>query len=150
MDRSHLPAVKSLRLDPAHMAGMQSHVHACLPLEACGLLAGSAGVVEAVLPVRNAAASPVRFRMDPIEQLRALDWIESQGLELVGIFHSHPAGPDTPSATDVAEAAYAVVYIIWSYAQGNWKADGYWIYDGRFSAVQLYVADGESGSTRSA
>ena len=142
--------MRSLRLGTAQMAEMRSHVEACLPHEGCGLLAGSAGVVEAVLPVRNAAGSPVKFRMDPIEQLHALDWIDSRGLDLVGIFHSHPTGPDAPSATDVAEAAYEVVHIIWSYSQGDWKANGYWIHNGRASAVQLSVADRESGSTRSA
>jgi proteasome lid subunit RPN8/RPN11 len=31
---------------------------------------------------------------------------EEQGLELVAIYHSHPAGPEEPSATDVAHALY--------------------------------------------
>jgi len=117
-------------------------VDACLPLEACGLLAGAADVVREVLPVANQIQSPARFRMDPMEQLRAFDWIESHGLELLGIFHSHPAGPDRPSTTDIAEAAYRVVQVIWSRAQGVWEANGYWIEDGRISDVELYTATG--------
>ncbi len=87
-----------------------------VPLEACGLLAGRNGSVKKVLPVRNQAQSPVRFVMDPYEQLQAFEWIDSQELELVGIFHSHPAGPETVSATDIREAAYEVVHLVWSRA----------------------------------
>ena len=36
------------------------------------------------------------------------------GSMLIGIFHSHPAGPETASVTDIAEAAYEVVSVIWS------------------------------------
>jgi len=35
--------------------------------------------------VRNQAQSPVRFVMDPYEQLHAFDWIDSNGLDLVGM-----------------------------------------------------------------
>ncbi len=96
--------------------------------------------MQEVLPVRNAARSPVRFRMDPAEQLRAFDWMQSNGLDLLGIFHSHPAGPDVPSPTDIAESAYTVVQLIWSYAQGAWKVRGFWIENGRLSDVKLDAA----------
>ncbi len=121
---------------------MQAHLEACLPLEACGLLSGSGGLVQEVIPVRNAAQSPVRFRMDPVEQLNALEEIEAHDQELVGIFHSHPAGPEHPSPTDVAEAAYEAVYVIWSHARGAWEARAFWIEHGLISEVQLSIADG--------
>ena len=46
------------------------------PLEACGLLAGRGKRVEKMIGVKNQAQSPVRFVMDPYEQLHAFDWIE--------------------------------------------------------------------------
>ena len=79
-------------------------------LVAC--LAGKTDQVEKVILVRNQAQSPVRFVMDPYEQLEAFNWIEFHGLRPVGIFHSHPAGPETASATDIAEAAYEVIYYL--------------------------------------
>ena len=122
---------------------MRTYVQACVPLEACGLLAGTAGVVSKVIPVANQARSTVRFRMDPSEQLRAFDWMDANGLELLGIFHSHPAGPDRPSATDVAEAAYPAVYLIWSRREASWNLKGYWIEEQRVMEVGLVIADGE-------
>ena len=66
-------AVKVLKIQPVHWQSMHRHVKAQAPLEVCGLLAGKQNVVEAVLKVRNAEQSPVRFRMDPEEQLNALE-----------------------------------------------------------------------------
>ena len=118
---------------------MLRHVTEHIPLEACGLLAGKNGQVERVIPVRNQAQSPVRFVMDPNEQLQAFEWIDSQGLDLVGIFHSHPAGPETVSATDIAEAAYEVVQVILSRIDNNWRMRGFWIENGQVREVILLL-----------
>jgi proteasome lid subunit RPN8/RPN11 len=119
---------------------MIRHIEEHAPLEACGLLAGKNDRVEKVILVRNQAQSPARFVMDPYEQLQAFEWIESQELDLVGIFHSHPAGPEIASATDIAEAAYEVVQIIWSRPNGAWKARGFWIEKGRVTEITLMIS----------
>jgi len=118
---------KILKMQSTHWQSMHSYVVEQTPFEACGLLAGKGDAVEAVLKMRNAEQSPVRFRMDPQEQLNAFEWIEANGLNLVGIFHSHPSGPETASATDIAEATYEVVHVIWSRSNDTWIARGFWI-----------------------
>jgi len=120
---------------------MRRHVRREAPLETCGLLAGKEARVEAVLPARNAAQSPVRFRMEPREQWHAFRWIEDQGLELLGVYHSHPAGPHQPSPTDVEEALYPVVHVIWALRAGKWQARGYWIESRQVSEVTLEVVN---------
>lgn len=120
---------------------MLDHVHQQIPLEACGLLAGTNDRVEKIIPVRNQAQSPVRFVMDPHEQLKAFDWIESSGRHLLGIFHSHPAGPESLSHTDIAEAAYEVIHIVWSRKESQWQARGFWIENGRASEVPLQIVE---------
>ena len=115
------------------------HVNNHAPLEACGLLAGKNDQVEKVLFVQNQAQSPVRFVMDPYKQLKAFDWIDDSGLDLVAIFHSHPAGPETASPTDIAEAAYEVVHVICSQKSGQWKLRGFWIEDGNSTEVTLQI-----------
>ena len=122
---------------------MRRHVERQAPLEACGLLAGENNRVEEVLWIRNAAQSPVLFRMEPREQLQALRWIDKQGLELVGIFHSHPTGPEVPSPTDIAESAYEAVHIIWFRDPTGWRAHGFWIEDERVTPVTLQIMDNE-------
>ncbi len=129
---------------------MRSHVDACRPEEACGLLAGTGEVVHEVLQITNQNHSPTSFRMDPVEQIRAFDWIEAHGLDLIGIYHSHPAGPESgaggspgPSPTDIAEAAYPVIHVIWSRPQGVWQARGFLIEDGRALEVELEPGRGQ-------
>lgn len=120
---------------------MYQHVQQNAPLEACGLLAGKHDSVEKVFLIRNQAQSPVRFVMDPQEQLDAFTWIDSQALDLLGIFHSHPAGPETVSVTDIAEAAYEVVHVIWSRTGGEWKARGFWVENRKVINVPLVLSE---------
>ena len=133
--------IKTLKMQSAHLQTMQHHVAEQAPLEACGLLVGKQDSVEAVLKVRNAAQSPVRFRMDPQEQYNALMWIEANELDLVGIYHSHPSGPETASATDIAEAAYEAVHIIWSRTGQTWNARGFWIEADQVTEVTIQVVN---------
>ncbi|WP_299027318.1 M67 family metallopeptidase [uncultured Thermanaerothrix sp.] len=95
-----------LRLSLAQEKMILNHVIQHLPEEACGLLGGQGETVSVVIPVTNSLHSPVRFRMDPAELLKALEWLDTEDLDLVGIFHSHPRGPATPSETDLHEFAY--------------------------------------------
>jgi [CysO sulfur-carrier protein]-S-L-cysteine hydrolase len=132
---------RQLTLNREHWQQMLHHVDSHIPLEACGLLAGTDNRVKKVIEVRNQAQSPVRFVMDPYEQLKAFDWIESNGLDLLGIFHSHPAGPETASVTDIAEAAYEVVHVIWSRIEDRWQAHGFWIENGEAIEVTLRIIE---------
>lgn len=120
---------------------MIDHVASCVPLEACGLLAGKDDRVEKMIGVQNQAQSEVRFVMDPYEQLKAFEWIEAHGLELLGIFHSHPAGPETASPTDIAEAAYAVVHVILSRRGEGWIARGFWIENSAAAETELQIVE---------
>ena len=132
---------QGLILSKDHWQQMLEHINRYAPLEACGLLAGKDNQVERVILIRNQAQSPVRFVMDPYEQLQAFEWIDSSGLDLLGIFHSHPAGPDTASQTDIEEAAYEVVHLIWSKDQNGWKARGFRIQNGVAMEVSLQIVD---------
>ncbi len=132
-----------LIISQQHWDAMRAHVESKAPLEACGLLAGKNDAVEKIFLIENQAQSPVRFRMDPTEQLRALDSIEADKLDLLAIFHSHPSGPEAVSATDIEEAAYPVVNIVWSRPHGAWQARGFWIEDKRVTEVNLLVTGNE-------
>jgi proteasome lid subunit RPN8/RPN11 len=132
-------AMQSLHLSKQQLQEMMAYVNAHAPLEACGLLAGKNSQVEKIFFVQNQAQSPVRYVMDPIQQLHAFEWIESNDMDLLGIFHSHPAGPETVSPTDIAEAAYAVTYVILACVDSEWRVRGFWIENGDFREVSLQV-----------
>lgn len=98
MERIYLP--RDLFLE------MIAHVVGQLPEEACGLLGGRGERALRHYPVENRLRDPAAYEMEPLGQVRAMLAIEAEELELVAIYHSHPAGPARPSATDVAQAFY--------------------------------------------
>jgi proteasome lid subunit RPN8/RPN11 len=120
---------------------MLEQVRSAAPLEACGLLAGNGIQAEALYAIPNILQSPVQFRMDPYAQLQAFESIEEAGLELLAIYHSHPAGPEMPSETDIREARYEAVALICSPRDGNWQARAFWINKNRVAELPIEIID---------
>ena len=85
---------------------MLDHARRKPNLECCGLLAGSAGVVTRIFPASNALASATAYEVAPLESFRLFRQIREEGLEHLGIYHSHPASDNLPSPTDIAQAYY--------------------------------------------
>ena len=96
---------------------MIAHLRAERPNEGCGLLARDAGAITKVIRMTNAAASPMRYALDPKEQFFAYRLIEDEGLSLGGVFHSHTHTEAYPSPTDVRLASEDVPYVIVSLAE---------------------------------
>ncbi len=83
------------------------------PIEACGILAGEDGEVEKLYKMTNADQSSDHFMMEPKEQFKVVKDIRSAGLEMLAIYHSHPASPARPSAEDIGLAVTPdVAYVI--------------------------------------
>jgi len=93
-----------MKISQALIDEMVAHARADLPDECCGMVGGRDGEATRVVRVENAAASPLRYEMDPQGQFDALKEIEDAGDELIGIYHSHTRSAAYPSQTDVNEA----------------------------------------------
>lgn len=125
-----------LLIDKAHQQKMIDHVEACLPEEACGLIIGKTGYATEVIPITNQLRSTVRFMMEPLELLRALQYIEAKNLDLIAAFHSHPKGPPHPSATDIAEFYYpGILTIILTPQDKTWQMNVFEIQNGSYLNV---------------
>ncbi len=75
-------------------------------LECCGLLPARNGVISTVLPARNALASASAYEIAPAELFALFRRIRAEGLEHLGIYHSHPRGDNAPSSSDIRRAFY--------------------------------------------
>src|SRR5688500_12016492 len=95
---------RMLRLSPSAYRQMIGHAYDGLPGEACGLLIGrflpwpEAGHFR---PCRNADESSRTYSIDGRELLAGEKEAEADGLEVVGVMHSHTHTTAYPSPTDV-------------------------------------------------
>jgi [CysO sulfur-carrier protein]-S-L-cysteine hydrolase len=107
-----------------------------LPNESCAFLLGRDDRVMEILPMRNADESAVTFSIEPQELLRAYDLAEGKKLQVIGIFHSHPARP-APSSTDRKFMEInPVVWLIYSITERKFKA---YVYDSDVSEVAVKI-----------
>lgn len=107
-----------------------------LPNESCAFLLGRDGRVIEILPMRNADESAVTFSIEPQELLCAYDLAEGKRLQVIGIFHSHPARP-APSGTDRKFMEInPVVWLIYSTTERKFKA---YVYDSDISEVAVKI-----------
>ncbi|WP_066418512.1 desampylase [Halorubrum aethiopicum] len=87
-------------------------------------------LVTEIRPTENAAETPeTRYRIDPEEAVAVVESLESDGYEVVGFYHSHPAGPARPSGMDVARAtwvgySYAICALDGHPFVGSWRWRG--------------------------
>ncbi len=93
-----------IKINKSDLQVVIDHCLGGLPNEACGMLAGKAGEVKKVYSMRNAKPGPDYYEMDPEEQFRVMKELRDSGLEMIGLFHSHPTGQAYPSSVDVAQA----------------------------------------------
>ncbi len=83
---------------------MIAHARSDLPNEACGVVHASDGVPVSVHRVKNSAASPYRYEMDGLTQMRLEQQRDADEETLFAIYHSHVASEGRPSPTDVRMA----------------------------------------------
>lgn len=85
---------------------MVAHAREDLPDECCGMVHAREGVPTAVHRVKNDAASPYRYEMNPLQMMRLERARDESGETLFAIYHSHVASPARPSPTDVRMAFF--------------------------------------------
>jgi proteasome lid subunit RPN8/RPN11 len=123
------PGPVSVRLPGPIRDAIVAYARAEAPDEGCGIVVGDRPAADAGVPsrwvaLRNAAASPVRYSIDPDELLRLT--IETDDADEVfwAIVHSHVASPARPSPTDLRESHYPdSLYILVSLSPSEANAD---------------------------
>ena len=105
------------------------------------MVASEDGRAVEVYRAVNAAASPLRYEIDPADQYRIEMAIEGAGRDLGAIYHSHTRSEPYPSQTDVNLAFHPqALYVIVGLAGGEPDVRAYRIEDGRVAEAELEVA----------
>lgn len=123
-----------LELSSLLLAEIQAHGAQAYPEEGAGFLLGRAEGerkrVLSILPRPNAreqAARHNRYLLTAQDYLQAEQEAERQGLDLLGVFHSHPDHPNRPSEFDREWAMPWFSYLITSVYQGQAGESRCWL-----------------------
>lgn len=128
------------------LAICHNHARRCYPEECCGLLLGKDQQVLEVWQTENSWTEDFgdrllanssknnsrlnRFAIDPKDLLAAQKFARTNGLEIIGIYHSHPNHPAIPSESDRAIAWDIYSYVIMSVTANDVLATRSWILNG--------------------
>ncbi len=118
--------MKTIFFTAAHIKRLIGIAKDALPNESCAFLLGHNDKVAEILPMRNIDESTITFSIEPAELIQAYNLAESKGMEVIAIFHSHPAKA-WPSSTDIKFMEInPVVWVIYSTTESQLKG---FIYD---------------------
>ena len=97
----------SIRIPTEILAALLIHARTKIPSESCGLLAGRNSTITNFYPTENASPTPAtNYEIPPQDLFRTMRGIRNANLDLLAIYHSHPATDNAPSPTDIARAYY--------------------------------------------
>jgi proteasome lid subunit RPN8/RPN11 len=122
-----------IKLSAAALRAIEAQGEAAYPNEGAGFMlgrtSGDAVIVESLLPLdnkREREAQHNRYELTPQDFDQAEQAADDQGLELVGVFHSHPDHPAQPSEFDRDHALPNFSYLITKIAGGKAQATRAW------------------------
>lgn len=108
MDEGHcncrVSLQKTLILNNDQKNTLINHARMSAPNESCALLFGTKNNntydVKEIFLTKNTEKSPNNFAISNQELIAGYQYAEDNGLDVIGIFHSHPHSEAIPSLTD--------------------------------------------------
>ncbi len=100
------------------------HLEEAFPNEGVGFMYGTDGDIREISEVRPVVNSKEgdqrrRFEVSPKDYLDAENYADEKGLQLLGVYHSHPNHPAKPSEHDLKSAMPFFSYVILSVQEGK-------------------------------
>lgn len=125
-NKTHIPGPSGVivNLDKEVLETMKSHAESTFPNECVGFLYGKDGDTRSITianPIDNAKDGDQsrRFEVSPYDYMHAEKFAMMQGIDLLGIYHSHPNHVAIPSIHDLKQAVPFFSYIIVSVREGS-------------------------------
>ena len=96
---------KKILLHKVFRQSLEQHANVQSPLEACAILFGTSNdktwETTDIFLTENIDKSEVNFTISNKQLMEGYTIAEDKGLDIVGIFHSHPNSQPSPSNTDI-------------------------------------------------
>ncbi len=121
-----------LELPKTEYLKIKAHGEETYPEECCGVLIGGYSEIRAVaLEARrmrnvNEGSKNTRYNIDPLDLVKLEDELDEKGLQILGIYHSHPNHPAKLSETDFKFAWPNLSYLVISVNNGKAEKMSSW------------------------
>ena len=118
------------------LAQIHKHLESGYPNESCGVMLGQNGVVAEIvsadnarthLPASGGDSAHNRYLIDPLAYMRIERDADKRGLQVLGIYHSHPDVAARPSQFDLEHAWPNLSYLIVSVCKGTAVESNSWL-----------------------
>lgn len=135
--------IKKIYITPDQIREIHSHSEKTYPYEGAGLMLGleenNQRTVQKLIFLENArdqSEQHNRYLITAEDMLKAEQEAGKQGMDILGIFHSHPDHPALPSEFDREYAIPWYSYLITSVEKGKARHSRCWRLDDDRSAFQ--------------
>jgi proteasome lid subunit RPN8/RPN11 len=124
-----------IRIEPAPWREMVAHARSTYPNECCGAMLGAnddgVKTVSEAIVLENAHQGPqqARYELRPEDLLAAERAARQRGLELIGIYHSHPDADAYFSETDLQNSCPWYSFVVLSIKKGEFDHANSWLPD---------------------
>jgi proteasome lid subunit RPN8/RPN11 len=124
-----------MKLSRQLLQQIHRHLESGYPNEACGVMLGKAGVVTEVVaadnerteqPASGGESARNRYLIDPLAYMKIEREADKRGLDMIGIYHSHPDVAARPSQFDLDHAWPNFSYLIVSVVKGKAVESNSW------------------------
>jgi proteasome lid subunit RPN8/RPN11 len=122
-----------IRIDSEAWAAMVSHAQQAYPNECCGAMLGAihddTKAVSVAMPLENAfeGAQAARYELRPEDLLAADKAARERGMDLIGIYHSHPDCDAYFSKTDLQNSCPWYSFVVLSVQKGEFHHANSWL-----------------------
>lgn len=124
-----------MKISRALLDRIHQHLESGYPNEACGVMLGKSGVITEIvsadnqrsdLPASGGESARNRYLIDPLAYLKIEREADKRGLDVLGIYHSHPDVAARPSQFDLDHAWPNFSYLIVSVCRGKAVESNSW------------------------
>lgn len=118
-----------MKLSQQLLHQIHRHLESGYPNEACGVMLGKAGVITEIVSADNQRTDSARNRylIDPLMYMKIEREADKRGLDVIGIYHSHPDVAARPSKFDLDHAWPNLSYLIVSVCKGKAVESNSWL-----------------------
>ena len=109
-----------------HLNALERLAVKTLPDESCAILLGkksnTKSIVQYILPMNNSSHSSIEFNIDSDDLFQAYNKARGMNLDILAIFHSHPAQPIPSTKDKIFMLINPIIWLIYSTSSHTFKA----------------------------